>query len=195
MAYRLDDVFYLDQQFDLATSTAAGSMTGKTLDVSAYIDPVATGKSKGIGLAVYKVHFDWSDTTGNKTISKTEEGGGRAALIVGNLGYSGTTSVTAAGDVVDFTASNSNQNLIASQDFYGPLYGGGSASPGMATEMEIQMPSTEVPYIVVRDTLNLIWAQSLTAMTLVNNISIRLECAQIKLTAATLNQLLRTQTV
>jgi hypothetical protein len=192
MAYDLKSVFYLDQQFDIASGTAAGSETGKTMDISAYIDPVAKGRRSGVGLAIYKVHFDWSDTTGNTTIDDGEKGGGRAAVIVGDLGYTGTTATVAQND---FTLSNSNQNLIASQDFFGPLYGGASASPGMVQELEIQMPSTQVPYVAVRDTLNLVWGQALTAQTTTANISVRLECAQIKLDAAVLNQLLRTQTV
>jgi len=65
----------------------------------------------------------------------------------------------------------------------------------MVQELEIQMPSMQVPYVAVRDTLNLVWGQSLTAQTTTANISVRLECAQIKLDAAVLNQLLRTQTV
>lgn len=192
MTYDLKNVFYIDQQFDIASGTAAGSETGKTLDISAYIDPVATNRSTGVGLAIYKVHFDWSDTTGNTVIDDGEKGGGRAAVIVGDLGFTGTTATVAMND---FTLSNSNQNLIASQDFYGPLYGGASASPGFASEMVIQMPSIEVPYVAVRDTLNLVWGQALTAQTTTANISVRLEVAQIKLGAAVLNQLLRTQTV
>ena len=55
-------------------------------------------------------------------------------------------------------------------------------------------PSTEVPYVIVRDNVVLaydIGDQFVTAHTL----SVRLECAQITLDQATLNQLLRTQTV
>jgi len=192
MAYDIKNVFYLDQQYDLA-SPAANTETGKTLDISAYIDPVAKGRAKGVGLAIYKVHFDWSNTTGNGVVSAIEEGGGRAALIVGDLGFTGTTALVAQ---PDFTLSNSNQNLVASQDFFGPLYGGGSASPGAVNEMEIQMPSIEVPYIAVRDTLNLVWGQSAdTAGTTTTNVSVRLEVAQITLGSDVLNQLLRTQTV
>jgi len=51
-----------------------------------------------------------------------------------------------------------------------------------------------VPYVVVRDTLQLL-ASMTTAMNNAANIYVRLECAQITLDQATLNQLLRTQTV
>jgi len=57
------------------------------------------------------------------------------------------------------------------------------------------MPSTEVPYVVVRDNACLVYEirdqVSVDDITL----SVRLECAQISLDQATLNQLLRTQTV
>ena len=56
------------------------------------------------------------------------------------------------------------------------------------------MPSTEVPYVIVRDNVALIYSvmDNFANGTL---ISVRLECAQISLDQATLNQLLRTQTV
>ena len=55
-------------------------------------------------------------------------------------------------------------------------------------------PSTEVPYIVVRDSLNWLFT-SQAALNASLYWSIRLECAQVTLDQATLNQLLRTQTV
>ena len=42
MTYDLKNVFYLDTAFDLAGSTGANTETGITMDISAYIDPVAT---------------------------------------------------------------------------------------------------------------------------------------------------------
>lgn len=201
MAYSLNDVFYLDLQFDLA-SPAVGTETGKTMDISSYIEPTPKSGS-GTALAIYKVHFDWSDTTGNSAVGNDEYGAGRAAIIVGNIGFGGTTALVA---MDDFTLSNSNQNLVASQDFYGPGYGdvitAGTPSnfsyvraPGMAYEQEIQMPSIEVPFIAVRDKLNLVWGQNPSqAGTTTTNISVRLEVAQLKLSSRVMNQLLRTQT-
>ena len=195
MAYTLNDVFYLDLQFDLA-SPAVGTETGKTMDISSYIEPTPTSGS-GSGLAIYKVHFDWSDTTGNSTVGNDEKGAGRAAIIVGDIGFSSATALVA---MDDFTLSNSNQNLVASQDFYGPHYGDqvtavGMATPGIAYEQEIQMPSTEVPFVAVRDTLNLVWGQNPSqAGTTTTNISVRLEVAKVKLSTKIMNQLLRTQT-
>jgi len=55
-------------------------------------------------------------------------------------------------------------------------------------------PSKDVPYIVVRDSLQLLMSADI-AMNNAVNIYVRLECAQITLDQATLNQLLRTQTV
>ena len=54
MAYDLKNVFYLDTE---ATITAATVGAGSAqLDLSAYVDPIARGRQKGTGLAIYKVH-------------------------------------------------------------------------------------------------------------------------------------------
>ena len=187
MTYDLKNVFYLDTNFDIPASQAAGTERGRTLDISAYIDPVSKGRSGAVGLAIYKVHFDWSETEGNAPVGPTEAGAGRAALLVGDYGYTNTTS-----DVVQeqLTMCVANENLIAAQDYFGADY----ASTAGVYENEIMMPSIKVPYIAVRDTLNLVWGQGITASTLVNNIAVRLEVAQIKLGADVVNQLLRTQT-
>ena len=58
MAYNMKDVFYLDTAIDTGTSTGDGLAT---LDLSSYVDPIARGRSKGTGLAIYKVHFDICD--------------------------------------------------------------------------------------------------------------------------------------
>jgi len=55
-------------------------------------------------------------------------------------------------------------------------------------------PSTEVPYVIVRDTIQLVGSIS-AATSNSCTVAVRLECAQITLDMATLNQLLRTQTV
>ena len=54
MAYTMKDVFYLDTS--IATTTSAGDGIA-TLDLSSYVDPIARGRSKGQGLAIYKVHL------------------------------------------------------------------------------------------------------------------------------------------
>jgi len=55
MAYNIKDVFYLSTSAKI-DKTTAGSGTAQ-LDLSAYIDPIARGRTKGTGLAVYKAHF------------------------------------------------------------------------------------------------------------------------------------------
>jgi hypothetical protein len=56
------------------------------------------------------------------------------------------------------------------------------------------MPSIDVPYVIVRDNVGLLY-QVDDNMVSVTTLSVRLEVAQITLDQATLNQLLRTQTV
>jgi hypothetical protein len=58
----------------------------------------------------------------------------------------------------------------------------------------LMMPSEKVPYVVVRDNVCLVYDVG-DNMTTEHVVSVRLECAQISLDQATLNQLLRTQTV
>ena len=57
-------------------------------------------------------------------------------------------------------------------------------------------PSKDVPYVVVRDNVCLVYnVSSEKKMTSTSILSVRLECAIVTLDQATLNQLLRTQTV
>ena len=55
MAYDLKNVFYLGTSATVSKTTA-GTGTAQ-LDLSAYIDPIARGRQKGTGLAIYKVHY------------------------------------------------------------------------------------------------------------------------------------------
>ena len=55
MAYDVKQVFYLDTTLALVNGAGGGAST--QLDLSAYIDPIARGRAKGTGLAVYKTHF------------------------------------------------------------------------------------------------------------------------------------------
>ena len=53
MAYDLKNVFYLSTSAAITKNTAgAGSAQ---LDLSAYIDPIARGRTKGTGLAIYRI--------------------------------------------------------------------------------------------------------------------------------------------
>jgi len=192
MAYDVKNVFYLDVQATIDSGTAG--MTSAQLDLSAYIDPIARGRTKGTGLAVYKCHYDTSPSiTGGEAIVAAEAGIYRAGLVAGaGLGDSATGVATA--DRAQ-QPSASNPLAVFAWDWYGPKSTVANAStPGgfaMTTYLE---PSKEVPYIVVRDNVCLVIEQAAN-MTANATISMRIECAQITLDQATLNQLLRTQTV
>ena len=191
MTYNLKNVFYLDAGTDLSTTlgTAASTVSGVTMDISAYIDPVAKGRGTGVGLAIYRAHFQLGDTSANGPIGNGETAGLRMGVVVGDLGLTSSYSIIASPDT--FTLGNSNQNLVASKDYFGPKY----SSYGAVQQFDNVYPSDEVPYVVVRDTLNLVCGMGDKAMANVTHMSVRLECAQISLTGAVLNQLLRTQTV
>jgi len=149
MSYSLKDVFYLDSQVN--TGTSAGD-AADALDLSAYVDPIAKGRSRGVGLAIYKVHFDVCNDTANEPV--------KATLMVAGFDYCAPA-----------TSTNAYPNL-----------------------KEYVMPSKEVPYIVVRDSIALC-IDVVTAFSDAATVAVRLECAQVSLDQATLNQLLRTQTV
>jgi hypothetical protein len=189
MAYDLKSVFYLDTSATITAATA-GAGTAQ-LDLSAYIDPIARGRTKGTGLAIYKAHFVTSQAAGSEPIDDAEAGSFRAGLIAGaGLGDNATGATGIAVDAFNAT----NNLLVASYDFYGPksMVANASTTPAMYNNMI--MPSEKVPYVIVRDNVVLAYdvGDNMTADTIV---SVRLECAQITLDQATLNQLLRTQTV
>jgi len=184
MAYNMKDVFYLDTSILTTTSSGDGLAT---LDLSSYVDPIARGKSKGTGLAIYKVHFDISAASGNAPIPASSTGTFRAAL----LSFSGLPA-TAVGSTIAFNdeqLSATNDLTIAGVDFYAGGTAAGDPSPHVYV-----MPSPEVPYIVVRDQVVLA-IDVTTAMSTAARVGVRLECAQVSLDQSTLNQLLRTQTV
>ena len=58
MSYDLKNVFFLDVSATITKTT--GGMTSAQLDLSAYIDPIARGRQKGTGLAIYKCHYNLS---------------------------------------------------------------------------------------------------------------------------------------
>jgi hypothetical protein len=183
MAYNMKDVFYLDTAIDTTTSTGDGCAT---LDLSSYVDPIARGRSKGTGLAIYKVHFDICDDDGNSPVAAATTGTFRAALL--------SLSGVPAGAVGAVSYNNnvlnaSNDLMIAGVDFYA----GGTAAGDPAPDVFLE-PSMEVPYVVVRDQI-ILALNVTTAMSVGSSVKVRLECAQVTLDQATLNQLLRTQTV
>jgi hypothetical protein len=192
MAYNIKDVFYLSTSATIAASTANGGSA--QLDLSAYIDPIARGRTKGTGLAVYKVHFSMGQGTAGEPIDDAEAGSCRFGLQAGaGLGDVATGGFTGPTSVYAMT----NALLVASGDFYGPksMVANASSAPyGLMTSDLIVKPSIEVPYVIVRDNVCLTYEVG-DNFTSEHILSVRLEVAQISLDQATLNQLLRTQTV
>ena len=189
MAYDLKSVFYLDTSATIAASTAGGGSA--QLDLSAYIDPIARGRTKGTGLAIYKAHFVTSQSSNTEPIDDAEAGTFRAGIVAGlGVGDNATGAVTFGTTMFNAT----NNLLVSSYDFYGPksMVANASTTPDMYND--IMAPSEKVPYVVVRDNVCLCYDVG-DNMTTEHIVSVRLECAQITLDQATLNQLLRTQTV
>jgi len=195
MAYSIKDVFYLSTETTIAATTSNGGSA--QLDLSAYIDPIARGRTKGTGLAVYKAYFSMGQATDGEPIDNAEAGTCRFGLLAGaGLGDNATGAITTS------TASYAMTNalLVASGDFYGPktqtsaAYNVARPMINGAPGMQYVSPSKDVPYVIVRDNVCLTYE---VGDQFVSNhiLSVRLECAQISLDQATLNQLLRTQTV
>ena len=124
--------------------------------------------------------------------NKNDSGIFRAGLVAG-AGLGDQNNVTLTGEA----NSVSPQNALAVYgfDFYG-VDSTGAIGPSVPSPLnkEFLMPSTEVPYIVVRDNVCAVSTMEI-AMDTESYLHFRLECAQITLDQATLNQLLRTQTV
>jgi hypothetical protein len=192
MAYTVKDVFYLSTSATIDASTANGGSA--QLDLSAYIDPIARGRTKGTGLAVYKAHFSMGQASVGEPIDDAEAGTCRYGLQAGaGLGDVATGGITGTTQVYAMT----NALLVASGDFYGPksMVANASSAPyGLLTTEQYVKPSIEVPYVIVRDNVCLTYevGDNFTSGAI---LSVRLEVAQVTLDQATLNQLLRTQTV
>jgi hypothetical protein len=194
MTYDIKNVFYLDTELTMPTASGAGTSNTVQLDLSAYVDPIARGRAKGTGLAIYKVHYAVSSASeGGKPAVVAETGSFRAGLIAG-AGFGSQAGATLTGEA-SFPSPN-NSLAVMGVDWYGSKTTIANAStPGGDTYTRTFLePSKEVPYVVVRDNVCLM-ATMLTAMSTASYIGVRLECAQITLDQATLNQLLRTQTV
>ena len=195
MAYNYKDVFYLSAQHETTNSTyGSASVEGIVpLDVSAYVDPIARGKARGTGLALYRVHMDASRTSVGQNIEVGQDGQMRVGLTVKEYAVTGDAVSGIGGDQL----TCSSDLLAWGMDFVGST----NASPSTTNVTVNSLPSTnvflepsdEVPYIIVRDSLNWLF---MSGAGLDSDIhwSIRLECAQVTLDTNTLNQLLRTQT-
>jgi len=191
MAYNIKDVFYLSTSATIAASTPNGGSA--QLDLSAYIDPIARGRTKGTGLAVYKAHFAVQQSASNSDpIDDAEAGTFSYGLLAGaGFGDVATSGLSVGSTTFDAT----NALLVQNGSFYGPksMIANASTTVDMFPNTAV-MPSVEVPYVIVRDNVCLIY-QVHDQMTEATTLSVRLEVAQISLDQATLNQLLRTQTV
>lgn len=190
MAYDLKNVFYLDTSTTITKDTAGGGSA--QLDLSAYIDPIARGRQKGTGLAIYKAHFSICNSEDTNEVATMAADAGVVALSMQagvGLGDIATGGISLA--VPDGFAT-SNQLLVAGANYYSP----GVASGDSGSIDYYVTPSKDVPYVIVRDNVCLVYCVSdASKFTSTSLLSVRLECAQITLDQATLNQLLRTQTV
>ena len=195
MAYNYKDVFYLSASHETTnTIYDSASVEGIVpLDVSAYVDPIARGKSRGTGLALYRVHVDASQSSIGQPIAIANDGSMRTGLTVKEYATTGDAVGGIGGDQL-----TSGSDLLA----WGmDLMCSSHASPSTTNVTVHQLPSQnvflepsdEVPYIIVRDSLNWLFMTG-EALGLDIHWSIRLECAQVTLDTNTLNQLLRTQT-
>ena len=193
MSYDLKNVFFLDVSATVTAST--GGATTAQLDLSAYIDPIARGRTKGTGLAIYRCQYNMSgSSTGGEAIAIAEDGILRAGIVAGaGLGNNATGVVTPTA-----AQQPASQNALAVHgfDFYGPKANTTNTAMSSPTGAGVTYlsPTKEVPYVVVRDNVCLVIEMKADANANIT-VGYRLECAQVSLDQATLNQLLRTQTV
>ena len=191
MAYDLKNVFYLDTEATISKTTAGGGSA--QLDLSAYVDPIARGRQKGTGLAIYKVHYSIinSDDANVATPDPSETMAITMSMIAGaGFGDVATGGLNFAAGATSMDASN--QLVVSAASYYGP----GVASSSTPQPVQYVMPSKEVPYVIVRDNVCLTYVVDAAATAADDyRLGVRLECAQVTLDQATLNQLLRTQTV
>jgi len=192
MAYDIKDVFYLDTELTMPTASGAGTANTVQLDLSAYIDPIARGRTKGTGLAIYRISHSISTTSeGKQPPGMTLTGSFRAGLIAG-AGLGSQAGATLSGTANQPTANN--PLAVYGFDYYAPKSSIANASMPSPINTTFLTPTKEVPYVCVRDNVCVVATMSV-ALGTQSYISFRLECAQITLDQATLNQLLRTQTV
>ena len=192
MSYTLKDVFYLGatDEYPSGTYGSAGIEGNIPIDVSAYVDPIAKGRQRGQGLAVYKVHAQVAgDHTGTPQVA-ADAGQGALGLTVKPY----TTSGHNSGALQQGDLTPESDLLIYGAFYTSPATRVPGEGGGMVPQSYCE-PSKEVPYVVVRDTIFQIF-ENTVAMSSGDSyfISYRLECAMITLDSATLNQLLRTQT-
>ena len=187
MAYNIKDVFYLDGEA-LTTTNSGDFFTN--IDVSSYVQPVVRKGQKATGRADDKVHWDVYDAATNDVVPGITTGAFRAGVF-SDLGVP-AGAVGSATIAVD-NLRVANNLAISIIDWWGVI-GAGAAGVQMPQQITRLEPSKDVPYVVVRDTIQLCGSISIATSNSCN-VNVRLECAQVTLDMATLNQLLRTQTV
>ena len=192
MGYNLKDVFYLGatHEYDHSVYTSSGIEANIPIDISAYVSPIAKGRTRGQGLAVYKVHYSVAGNNHGVLQNPADEGSAAFGLTVKPYATSGDNSgALEAGELTPESDLAIFLGYFTSPGTMVPGLGGG------ANGTTILEPSIEVPYVCVRDTIFQIF-ESGVAMSSADSmfISYRLECAMVTLDSATLNQLLRTQT-
>jgi len=192
MTYDVKNVFYLDFELSMPTASGAGTMNTAQLDLSAYIDPIARGRSKGTGLAIYKVHYAVSATGNGYTAPPLAESGVFRAGIIAGAGLGAQAGATITG--LSNSPSPENALSVMGFDWFGPQATVANASVPSPLNLTFVEPSEKVPYVCVRDNVCAIATMGV-AMDSASYVAFRLECAQVTLDQATLNQLLRTQTV
>lgn len=181
MAYNYKKVFYLSSTLNLDTAFDAGDTYTKALDLSAFVS--TSGKSKQ-GLAIYRVQMSVTDASDNRPVDAGETGVFRVGVLAG-LGEDSTA----------YTLSTHENSAANDLNVFGlDWYGGGAGAVGTSQDTPYLTPSTEVPYIVVRENMAII-ATCTAPITQVLYVNMRFSCSEIPLTSDTLTQLLRTQTI
>ena len=188
MAYDLKNVFYLVILNEYANGAWTGKDSVQRVDVSAYVDPISKGRTRGQGLAVYKVSHAVTSDSGTPVVAAETANMGMALSV---KPYTSTGDLLSG--VIEYgDLSPSSDLLIQADSFQGSATAGAEGSTGNLV-IETLSPTEKVPYVVVRSEIFAIMS-STTAIGADIISSYRLECAMISLNTATLNQLLRTQT-
>jgi len=188
MSYDLKNTFYLGFQHEWENGAWTSKDSIQPIDVSAYVDPISKGRTRGQGLAVYKIHHAVSKDSG---VPCTADETATLGMALSVKPYT-TTGDLLSGEVAYGDLSPANDLVIQADQFSGEASQSPNSGIGGAL-VETCKPSKEVPYVVVRDTIFGIMSSG-TAIDADILSSYRMECAMISLDTATLNQLLRTQT-
>ena len=148
MAYDIKNVFYLDTSATIDKATAGGGSA--QLDLSAYIDPIARGRTKGTGLAVYKVHWAMVDQDNSGKPWDDAESGTMQACMVAGAGFGDN----ATGELTSgfATYSLTNNLLVSTASFFGGKSQIANANTTYSAFPNTTVdPSEKVPYVIVRD--------------------------------------------